>query len=66
MDKRKKTAPAAPKVPPLPVVVVGYDFDDQAVDQLIALTFRIFERFASQPGHMKKLLVLAQLAQQFG
>ena len=42
---------------PVPVTVVAYEFDDAAIDKLIDVSFRIFERMASRPD------VIARVAQ---
>ena len=41
---------------PLPVVVTGYAFDDQALDSMIEMFFRAYERLLRDPKRLRKLL----------
>lgn len=44
MATRAKTRRTADRVSAVRMIIAGYEFDDQAIDQLIDLTFRMFER----------------------
>ncbi len=46
------------------MVVCAYKFSDEALDELIDLSFRIFERIVARPDVVKRVLVIASLLQQ--
>jgi hypothetical protein len=44
MATRAKKRRADDQAPAVRAVIAGYEFDDQAIDQVIDLAFRMFER----------------------
>jgi len=68
VGKSKKKAPAKAAVverQATPVVLVAYDFDDEAIDSLIDLAFRLVERMTSRPDVIRRAIQLAAFAARF-
>lgn len=62
MAREKKKAAAGPRVvKAVPVAICAYRFSDEALDELIDLSFRIFERVASRPDVVAKVARLMLL-----
>lgn len=60
MPTRAKKRRTDDRVPPARVIIAGYELDDQAIDQVIEMTFRTFERMMTSENVIRLLHLYAE------